>query len=345
MATHDVAIDAGHGGFGVTPGKRTPDGEYEWNFNNKVAVACTNKLQANGIRVLRTDDPTGHTDVPLKTRTDKANAAGVKCFVSFHHNANTGNWGTWTGTEIFTYLGSHPGSERLANAILSRVLGAYGLFNRGAKRADFHVVRETHMDAVLLEGGYMDSTIDIKKLRDDNVLKAAGEAAADGIMAYLGVTPKPQPQPAPPQPTPVTEMYRVRKSWADAASQVGAFKDKQNAIDEAKKHAGYEVFDSHGNVVWAPSQPTPAPSPPQPTPPAPKYDLPNVVLRRGSTGTAVKQVQAALNQLHFNCGTPDGSYGPKTEDAVHRFQSVYCNPADGVYGPKTRAAMLAQLNK
>lgn len=41
-----VAIDAGHGGFGVTPGKRTPDGEYEWNFNNKVAKAAIAKLEA-----------------------------------------------------------------------------------------------------------------------------------------------------------------------------------------------------------------------------------------------------------------------------------------------------------
>ncbi|EIM06224.1 N-acetylmuramoyl-L-alanine amidase, partial [Planococcus antarcticus DSM 14505] len=31
-----IALDAGHGGKNSTPGKRSPDGEYEWNFNNKV---------------------------------------------------------------------------------------------------------------------------------------------------------------------------------------------------------------------------------------------------------------------------------------------------------------------
>jgi peptidoglycan hydrolase-like protein with peptidoglycan-binding domain len=62
------------------------------------------------------------------------------------------------------------------------------------------------------------------------------------------------------------------------------------------------------------------------------------------TGNAVKQLQVALNAAHFSCGTPDGSYGPKTKDAVKRFQSVYCNPADGIYGSKTAAALNKVLN-
>ena len=44
------------------------------------------------------------------------------------------------------------------------------------------------------------------------------------------------------------QLYRVRKSWADAKSQIGAFKN----IDGAKKacKAGYKVFDEKGNVVY-----------------------------------------------------------------------------------------------
>ncbi|WP_375709395.1 peptidoglycan-binding domain-containing protein [Niallia sp. NCCP-28] len=40
-----------------------------------------------------------------------------------------------------------------------------------------------------------------------------------------------------------------------------------------------------------------------------------------------------------------GFLGAKTEDALRRFQSVYCNPVDGIYGAKTCSAMLTQLNK
>ena len=58
------------------------------------------------------------------------------------------------------------------------------------------------------------------------------------------------------------ELYRVRKSWGDAASQKGAYSIKENAIAECKKHSGYSVFDSKGNVVYSnggaqPSQPAP----------------------------------------------------------------------------------------
>lgn len=43
-------------------------------------------------------------------------------------------------------------------------------------------------------------------------------------------------------------LYRVRKSWADAKSQLGAF----SSIDNAKKicKAGYSVFDESGKTVF-----------------------------------------------------------------------------------------------
>lgn len=40
-----IAFCAGHGGSGSTKGKRTPDGEYEWDFNNKVAIAFENEIK------------------------------------------------------------------------------------------------------------------------------------------------------------------------------------------------------------------------------------------------------------------------------------------------------------
>ena len=46
------------------------------------------------------------------------------------------------------------------------------------------------------------------------------------------------------------ELYRVRKSWKDAASQIGAYKSLDNAKKVCKQ--GYFVFDSKGNVVYTP---------------------------------------------------------------------------------------------
>ncbi len=44
--------------------------------------------------------------------------------------------------------------------------------------------------------------------------------------------------------------YRVRKSWEDESSQLGAFYSKDNAINLAAANPGYNVYDADGNVVY-----------------------------------------------------------------------------------------------
>ena len=50
--------------------------------------------------------------------------------------------------------------------------------------------------------------------------------------------------------TQTKQMYRVRKTWADAASQKGAFTSLENAKKCADENKGYSVFDSNGNKVY-----------------------------------------------------------------------------------------------
>lgn len=52
-------------------------------------------------------------------------------------------------------------------------------------------------------------------------------------------------------------MYRVRKTWADAAGQIGAFTNLDNAKKLSDKNPGFRVFDDSGRVVY-PVQATPA---------------------------------------------------------------------------------------
>ncbi|HWL12582.1 MAG TPA: N-acetylmuramoyl-L-alanine amidase [Ureibacillus sp.] len=181
-----VGYDGGHGIN--TPGKCTPDGEHEWSFNNKVARAFANELALyEGVASKRFDDPTGKTDVPLKTRTDGANNWGAHYYISFHHNALGSRWGNHTGVETFVYTDPQPRSVALANAIHPAVVKAYGLRERGVKRGNLHIVRETTMPAILIEGGFMDSLIDIKKLRDDRVLENAGKLIAQAFAKFAGL--------------------------------------------------------------------------------------------------------------------------------------------------------------
>lgn len=48
----------------------------------------------------------------------------------------------------------------------------------------------------------------------------------------------------------VVKYYRVRKSWADAASQLGAYTVLDNAKAMADKHSGYTVYDWNGKAVY-----------------------------------------------------------------------------------------------
>nr|WP_307343285.1 peptidoglycan-binding protein [Metabacillus malikii] len=75
------------------------------------------------------------------------------------------------------------------------------------------------------------------------------------------------------------------------------------------------------------------------------FPLPSGVLRNGSQGEGVRQVQRALKELNFNPGAVDGIYGANTTDAVRRFQSMYAAlKDDGIYGPNTRKYMRMELD-
>ncbi len=83
------------------------------------------------------------------------------------------------------------------------------------------------------------------------------------------------------------------------------------------------------------------------------YPLPSGIYKVKSPlmkGTAVRQIQEALAALYFypdkrakNNGI-DGYYGPKTANAVKRFQLMHGLSADGIYGPKTKAKLKDLLN-
>ena len=64
-----------------------------------------------------------------------------------------------------------------------------------------------------------------------------------GILGMAGDAPKPAP-------AETEAWYRVRKSWADASSQKGAFKSLENAKKCADENPGHSVFDESGKAVY-----------------------------------------------------------------------------------------------
>ena len=67
--------------------------------------------------------------------------------------------------------------------------------------------------------------------------------------------------------------------------------------------------------------------------------LPAAVLRQGSTGGEVKEVQRRLKEWGYYTGAVDGIYGSGTREAVRKFQQKNGLTADGVVGLATFRAL------
>src|SRR5690625_3180787 len=80
--------------------------------------------------------------------------------------------------------------------------------------------------------------------------------------------------------------------------------------------------------------------------------LPNATYRARKpypSGSGVRKVQQAFASVYYyrdksakNNGI-DGSYGPKTANAVKRYQGMHGLTADGIYGPATRKSLLKNM--
>lgn len=64
-----------------------------------------------------------------------------------------------------------------------------------------------------------------------------------------------------------------------------------------------------------------------------------VTYQKGSTGTAVTQIQTKLKSWGYYSGEVDGVYGSATEAAVKQFQRKNGLTVDGLCGPATLAAL------
>lgn len=235
----DVMLDAGHGG---TDNGATGNGLREKDLNLAMALRVgeilTKDYEGIKIHYTRTTDKT----LSLKERSDMANKANVDFFMSFHINAGGG-----TGYEDYIYdkLATNGETDKARQKIheeVKKVLNKYGVTNRGMKKANFHVLRETKMKAVLVETLFIDNANDAELLKNETFHEDMAQAYAAGIAKVVGGKKKPKstPQPNPEQlkDQPKT-LYRV---------QVGAFKNKENA-DKLKKELEQKEINAFIRLV------------------------------------------------------------------------------------------------
>ncbi|MBQ7973982.1 MAG: N-acetylmuramoyl-L-alanine amidase [Clostridia bacterium] len=151
MAT--IVIDAGHGGYdaGAVNGSR-----FEKNDNLRLAQAVGERLQRCGVNVIYTR--TTDEFISLLERSRISNSRNVDLFASFHRNSATNP--AANGVETLVYTNASSKSIQAAEALQQALANAGIQSNRGIKRANLSVLRETRAPALLLELGFISNEQD-----------------------------------------------------------------------------------------------------------------------------------------------------------------------------------------
>ena len=203
-----IAYCAGH--YLNTAGKRLPaaldkNETREWVLNDRVADHfATAASEYEGVELLRTDDPTGKTFIDIPVRTKKANDWGADIYLDLHHNA-AGKVFSGGGVCAFSYPGSTKGKE-YRDAIYNAVIAAGDLKGNRAQPLQekaYDSLRYANAPAVLMEYGFMDSTVDAPVILTDAYSKLVAYATMEGIAKVAGLKKKPVTQTS-------SEMYRVQ---------------------------------------------------------------------------------------------------------------------------------------
>jgi len=219
-----IVLDAGHGG---KDSGAVGNGLKEKDLTLKIVkqIGCMlDEYEGVEVHYTRTDD----RFLELSERAEIANKLRADYFISVHINAGGG-----TGFETYIYNGSvSQATIACQNVIHAEIMKAIGnVRDRGKKRANYAVLRETRMPALLTENLFIDNATDAAKLKSEQFLLQVAHGHVQGIVKAFGLKRKAKPQ----QKVSDKKMYRV---------QVGAFTEKENAerLAEELKKKGYPTI-------------------------------------------------------------------------------------------------------
>ena len=215
----------------------------ETSEDRKVKDLVISKLRNLGHTVYDCTDEDGTTSgANLANIVNKCNAHKVDLDVSIHFNAFNGSA---HGTEVFQY-------DSKTNSYASGVVNAIaslGFTNRGVKNGShLYVIRNTISPAILIECCFCDCRTDAniysaEKMATAIVKGLTGQTVNGGSSSSGGSGSTGDGSSS------SGEMYRIRKSWSDSKSQVGAYRN----LESAKKACpvGYSVYNNAGKEVYS----------------------------------------------------------------------------------------------
>ncbi|MFD1360055.1 N-acetylmuramoyl-L-alanine amidase family protein [Lentibacillus salinarum] len=173
-----VVIDPGHGG--KDNGATGASGQYEKSFTLRLSKEVKKLLeQESGMEVFMTRTDDSFISQESRYRPKYANKLNADVYVSIH--GNTFSNPSVSGTETFYY---HNNSRQFARILQKHVVEATGFRDRGIKKKDLFVVRDTNMPAALIEVGYLTNPENESVMRTDDFQSRVAASIVEGIKAY-----------------------------------------------------------------------------------------------------------------------------------------------------------------
>ena len=264
-----ICLDAGHYAYyNQSPANRNYwESKAMWTLH----LLLKGYLEGYGIKVITTRSNQAE-DLELTARGRKA--AGCDLFLSLHSNAvgscvnenvdyavvyrltddNTTNVDEISNELAYILaplIASTMGTKQ-AWAVKQRLSdndrNYDGIFNDNYYGV-LHGARTVGVPGLILEHSFHTNTRITNWLLDENNLDRLAKVEAEAIAKYFGMIGKADVPDTKPTVAPTEEKYyRVRKSWDDVKSQIGAYK----VLDNAKNNcpAGYTVYDWNGKAVY-----------------------------------------------------------------------------------------------
>ena len=233
-----IALNAGHGLY--TAGKRCAKSldskeTREWRLNSRICEYIEEQLKKyTGYELVRCDDTTGKIDRSALQRAKIANDFGADIYISIHHNA-LGKVFSGSGIEAYVYTKVDNATEAWQKELYESVIkytGLKGNRSQPLRKADFDECQKTRMAAVLIECGYMDSTVDVPIILTEDFARKVAQGVIEVLVKKGNLQKKPkQTQSSVEDNT----MYYV---------QAGAFKERKNAeaLVAKLKKAGFSAI-------------------------------------------------------------------------------------------------------
>jgi N-acetylmuramoyl-L-alanine amidase len=173
-----ICIDPGHGGTDPGAIGKEPFVLNEKDVTLSISLLLKKELEEKGHKVFLTRDK--DITVSLADRAKAANQNNAEIFISIHCNSHTSD--DAEGIETWIFPGSTM-SKKLAEPVQKSLVNTFSNHkNRGIKEANFQVLRETDMPAILVECEFISNPTQLKFLSE----KENQEKIAKAITSNIG---------------------------------------------------------------------------------------------------------------------------------------------------------------